>query len=105
VNAAKIEGDSLNVAQGLGVASAITPRGNEVAAPATEAITHGAGVAVRTEYTGISDHPSTRVYAAPGGNSTFSFSGNESIADRIGMLKERRAAVGPMTKMTNKVIS
>ena len=34
----------------------------------------GGRVPVRTEHTGISEHPSTRVHAAPGGNSSFSFS-------------------------------
>ena len=34
----------------------------------------GGRMPVRTEHTGISDHPSTRVHAAPGGNSSLSLS-------------------------------
>ena len=42
-----------------------------VAAPAKETV-FGQRVPVRTEYTGISEHPSTRVHAAPGGRSSIS---------------------------------
>lgn len=45
------------------------------AAPgATPQMVAGGRVPLRTEHTGISEHPSTRVHAAPGGNSSFSFS-------------------------------
>ena len=43
----------------------------------------------------------TRVHAAPGGNSSLSLSHGyseiESSADRIAMLKQRRAAIAPMS--------
>ena len=39
-----------------------------------EQMVAGQRMPVRTEYTGISEHPSTRVHAAPGGHSSFSFS-------------------------------
>ena len=40
----------------------------------------GQRLAVRTEHTGISDHPSSRVLSAPGGKQSFSIFGHEETA-------------------------
>ena len=61
------------------------------AATAAPQMVAGGRVPLRTEHTGISEHPSTRVHAAPGGNSSFSFSdGSAPQASR-----QRAAAQSP----------
>jgi len=42
----------------------------------------GGRMPVRNEHTGISEHPSTRVHAAPGGQSSFSFSDGSAPQQR-----------------------
>ena len=48
---------------------------NQIVKPSMDEAAHGKRVAVRNEHTGISDVPSTRVHAAPGGKQSFSIFG------------------------------
>eukprot|EP00966_Prymnesium_polylepis_P059316 1375138-Prymnesium_polylepis.1 len=69
------------------------PRAPDIAAA-------GSRVAVRNEHTGIGEVPSTRLHAAPGGHSTFrlGFDVPETSADRVALLKQRRAASMAMAR-------
>ena len=67
----------------------------------------GGRVAQRTEYTGISEHSSTRVHAPPGGNTSMAgiFGGSDlasaSASDRIEAMKARRMnTAAPMAQST-----
>jgi hypothetical protein len=67
----------------------------------------GARVHQRSELTGISEHASTRVHRAPGGQQTFSLFANDvnaTAADRIAAMKAHRAQTGaPPVDVTNQL--
>ena len=59
----------------------------------------GQRVAVRTEHTGISEVPSSRVLAAPGGQSSMAALVGGSTSDRKAALLARRAQLGDATNV------
>ena len=62
----------------------------------------GQRVPVRTEYTGITEHSSSRVLERPGGKDNMSgIFGGASADDRKAALMARRAQVGAFTEATN----
>lgn len=83
-----------------------TPPVAAMAPPAAQAGAAGQRVSVRTEHLGMSDLPSTRVHAAPGGRSEMGaiLAGGVTANDRIAALKARRQQTGasePLSDATN----
>ena len=63
-----------------------------------QAVVAGGRMPTRTEHTGISDHPSTRVHAAPGGHSSLSLSDGsvpEASRPRAPPQQQQQAAAAP----------
>ena len=87
--------------------AAAAPRAAPAPVAAAPSGAAGGRVAQRTEYTGISEHSSTRVHAPPGGNTSMAgiFGGSDlasaSATDRIEAMKARRMnTAAPMASTT-----
>ena len=85
----------------------VAPRAAPAPVAAAPSGVAGGRVAQRTEYTGISEHSSTRVHAPPGGNTSMAgiFGGSDlasaSATDRIEAMKARRMnTAAPMAQST-----
>ena len=110
VHAAPGGNSSMSSIFGGDAPATVTPAPTKVVPPAATAapanLAAGQRVAVRTEHTGISEVASSRVLAAPGGQSSMaSIIGGGAVEDRKAALLARRAQVGggtaPFVETTN----